>query len=228
MINQLYRDGPKIAASFDKLAKQDIAEISSVIADAMSLLYRRLTPGETDFKATCAALISSALSTFIVSIEVARHGYRRPYGSIARGIVEVLSTVLHLAMEHDALKQFHDGKLKSTKSISVAIRVFPPFGPLYGMLSNHFVHINKSHALFEPTITYLEHDEAFKFIISTLRAHAWLIYVVTELAFHDDLEERRYWKSISANELSYDPSAEEKAWQKQFLDIYGEVVEGKD
>jgi hypothetical protein len=122
-------------------------------------------------------------------------------------------------MEEDALTQFHDGKLKSTKSISVAMRVFPPFGPLYGMLSNHFVHINKSHAIFEPTIKYAERDEPFKFIISTWRAHAWLIYVVTELAFHDDLKERRYWKSVSANQLTYDPSDDEKAWQQKFLVI---------
>jgi hypothetical protein len=95
LVNQLCRDGPAIAASFDKLAKEDLREISSVIADALSLLYRHVNPGEEDYKATCAALLSSALSTFIASIEVARHGYRRPYGSIARGIVEVLSTVLH-------------------------------------------------------------------------------------------------------------------------------------
>jgi hypothetical protein len=134
--------------------------------------------------------------------------------------VEVLSTVIHIATEYDALAQLHAGKLKSTKSISVATRVFPPFGPLYGMLSNHFVHINKSHATFEPTIRYAERDEPFRFIISTLRAHAWLIYVVTELAFHEDLEQRRYWKSISANELSYDPSDEERVWQETFLAVY--------
>jgi hypothetical protein len=90
LVNQLQRDGPAIARSFDKLASEDIAEISAVIADALSLLYRHVNLSETGYKATCAALLSSALSTFIASIEVARHGYRRPYGSLARGIVEVL------------------------------------------------------------------------------------------------------------------------------------------
>jgi hypothetical protein len=213
----LHRDGPAIATSFDKLAKNDIHEISAVIADALSLLYRHINSGEADYRATCAALISSSLSTYIASIQVARHGYPRPYGSIARGIVEVLSTVIHIVTDPDALDQFHEGKLKSTKSISVATKVFPPFGPMYGMLSNQFVHITKSHALFEPTLKYKERNEPFNFIISTLRMHAWLIYVVTELVFHKDLRERRYWKSISENELAYDPSEEEKIWQEKFL-----------
>jgi hypothetical protein len=218
LVNQLYRDGPKIAASFDKLAKEDIREISSVMGDAMSLLLRHLGP-EEGYKATCAALIFSALSTFVASIEVARHGHRRPYGSIARGIVEVLSTVIHIATEEGALAKFHEDKLQSTKSISVAKRAFPPFGPLYGMLSNHFVHINKSHGMFEPTVKFTEREEPFQFIISTMRAHVWLIYVVAELAFHEDLEERRYWKSVSANELHYDPSDEERVWQAKFLGV---------
>jgi hypothetical protein len=219
LVNQLLRDGPAIARSFDKLASEDIREISVVIADALSLMYRHVDLSGTDYKATCASLLSSALSTFIASIEVARHGYRRPYGAIARGIVEVLSTVIHIAIEPHALSQFHDGKLKSTKSISVATRVFPPFGPLYGMMSNHFVHINKAHAIFEPTVKYAERDEPFHFIISTLRAHAWLIYVITELAFHEDLAQRRYWKSVAPNQVSYDPSDDEKAWQQKFLVI---------
>jgi hypothetical protein len=219
LINQLYRDGPVIAASFDKLAKEDIREISSVMADAMSLLFRHLSPGEEDYKATCAALISSALSTFVASIEVARHGHRRPYGSVARGIVEALSTVIHIATEEGALARFHEDKLQSTKSISLARRAFPPFGPLYGMLSNYFVHINKSHGMFEPTIKFTKREEPFQFIISTMRVHVWLIYVVAELAFHEDLEEPRYWKYVSANELRYDPSDEEKAWQAKFLGV---------
>lgn len=219
LVNQLYRDGPAIAASFDKLAKEDIRQISSVMADALGLVFRHIRLGEEDYKATCAALLSSALSTFIASIEVARHGHRRPYGSIARGIVEVLSTVIHIATEEGALERFHEDKLQSTKSISVAKRAFPPFGPLYGMLSNHFVHINKSHGMFEPTVKFTKHEEPFQFIISTMKAHIWLIYVVAELAFHESLKERRYWKPVSANELSYDPSDEEKAWQAEFLGV---------
>jgi SEC-C motif-containing protein len=219
LVNQLFRDGPKIAHSFDKLASEDIREISAVFSDALSLMFPHVDLEGTDYNATCASLLSSALSTFVASIEVARHGHRRPYGAIARGIAEVLSTVLHIAMEPDALSQFHDGKLKSTKSISVATRAFPPFGLLYGMLSNHFVHINKAHATFEPTIKYVERDDPFNFIISTMRAHAWLIYVITELAFHEGVEERRYWKSLAPNELHYAPSEEERTWQRKFLQV---------
>lgn len=217
LVNQLNRDGPAIARSFDALAKHDIVEISEVIARAMSLMFRHVDLVGEGYEATCASLLFSASSTFTASIEVARHGYRRPYGAIARGIVETLSTVVHISTEAGALALLHEGKLKSTKSITVAARAFPPFGPLYGMLSNHFVHINKSHATFEPTVKYAERDEAFEFIISTLRTHAWLIYVIAELAFNSDLAEPRYWKPTGEHRLDYAPSDDERAWMARFL-----------
>ncbi|WP_229428339.1 hypothetical protein [Microvirga pudoricolor] len=217
VINQIHRDGPHIAKSFDRIAENDLREISSVIADAVGLMWHHLRFEAEDFRSTCAGLLNSALSTFLASIEVARHGYRRPYGAIARGIVEALATTLHIAMEPGALARFHDGKLDPTKSVSAARKAFPPFGHLYGILSNHFVHINRAHSGLEPTKRYTKDEEPLDFILSNMRVHAWLIYVVTELVFYDDVPEPRYWKKIAQNQFQYDPSDDEMAWQRQFL-----------
>lgn len=45
LVNQIQRDGPVIARSFDAIAKKDIEEISAVIADAVSLIYNHIEIG---------------------------------------------------------------------------------------------------------------------------------------------------------------------------------------
>lgn len=218
LINQISRDGPLIAKSFDRLTKDDVREISAVVADSMSLIFRHTIISTEEYKPTCARLLSSALSAFMASIEVARHGFRRPYGAMARNVIEALATVLNIAMEFDALTKFHSGRLQSTRSIAIAKKAIPPFGHHYGMLSEHFVHINAAHASLEPIVSYKEGEEPLAFIISTLRANAWLIYVVAELVFHDEIPNPRYWRHLGQGAFAYDPSETERAWQKEFLE----------
>lgn len=216
LINQIHRGAPAIARSFDELAENDIHEISAVVADAVSLLLRHIAVGATDYQATCAGLLSSALSTFMASVAVAREGHRRPYGSMARGVIETICTVLHIAVEEGALERFHNGTLQSTKSVSVAKKVIEPLGPMYGILSKLFVHINRAHAAFEPTIKYTKEDEALAFILASLRSNAWLIFVVAELVFHQDVREPRYWKA-RGNGFLYNPTVDERGWLERYL-----------
>lgn len=224
LINQISRDGPLIAKSFDRLTKKDIHDISAVIADAMGFMVRYSIVDSKEYKPTCARLLSSALSAFMASVEVARHGFRRPYGAMARNVMEALATVLHIAIEFEALINFHAGRLQSTRSIAVAKKALPPFGHAYGMFSEHFVHINKAHAALEPIVTYRPGEEPLSFIISTLRANAWLIYVVAELIFHDEIRAPRYWRYLGDGAFAYKPSESERAWQKKFLDPSGEAT----
>jgi hypothetical protein len=78
------------------------------------------------------------------SIEVARHGYPRQYGAIARVLIETLATVIVIAVKAGALEVFHSGTLDSTKCITWSKAVLPPLGQYWGMLSNEFVHIGKT------------------------------------------------------------------------------------
>lgn len=217
LINQIHRDAPTIARSFDKFTDSAMREISAVIAEAVSLLFRHVTNEATDYKGTCAGLLSSALSTFVASVAVAREGHRRPYGAMARGVIESICTVIHIAIEKDALQRFHAGTLQSTKSVTVATKVLEPLGPMYGFLSKSFVHISKTHASLEPTVKYTEDDDALPFIVSTLKANAWLIYVVSELIFRSDMQEPKYWKAMDGG-MSYDPSPEQRHWMQRYFE----------
>src|ERR1700722_4049254 len=94
LVNQILRDGPAIAESFDKITRDEIREISAVIADSFSLCYRHIPNDTEEYKPTCSRLLFSSLTAFMASVEAARHGFRRQYGAAARSIVETLATIL--------------------------------------------------------------------------------------------------------------------------------------
>jgi hypothetical protein len=221
LANQLQRDGPKIARSFDRLAKDDIAQTSILLAQTSGLLQPHLgRSGDDDLKAVSARLLANATSSFIASVEVARHGFRRQYESIARPLIEALTTILHIQMEPEGLDQFLSGKLNSAKTISSGKKVLPPIGWLYGLLSNEFVHIGPNHAKFEPVFEYKEGEEPLQFICAVMRGNAWLIYVTAELVFHDEISAPRYWRSHGNGKFEYAPSDTEMSWLKTFFEKY--------
>lgn len=218
LVNQILREGPVIAKSFDRLTEAHTREMSAVLADAMSVIFPHMVVDSDDYKPTCARLLASGITAFMASLEVARHGFRRPYGAMARNLIETLATVLHISVEPGALKQFNAGTLQSTKSITVASKVLPPFGRQYGMLSDRFVHVSKSHAGFDPIVAYEKDDDALGFIVLSLKSNAWLIYAVAELVFYDDIASPRYWKNVGRGAFEYDPSDDERGRLKRFFD----------
>lgn len=224
IINQLERDGPRIRRSFDKLARADIKACSELFGETQGLSVRHLPRlADEDFKATVSRLLNSAASTYLASIEVARHGYRRQYGMLARTFIETIATVIALAIRPTALEEFHAGTLRSTKCIGWAKDVLPPLGRYYGMLSEEFVHVGLAHAGFDPISLYGPDDAALEFILGSMRGNVWLLYLTAELVFQDEIEEARYWKPNGAG-LSYDPSPEEREWMANFLGVTGDVA----
>lgn len=216
--NQIYRDGPKIARSFDKLAKPIIKEVSPIFAVTQGMAIRHLPKlDDNGFKATASRLLLSATNSFIASIEVARHGYRRQFGMIARSLVEALATTVVLKIRPNAVNEFHEGKLPSTNCVGWAKAAFPPIGQYYGML-NEFVHIGREHSFVEPLSLYTEDDAALPFILSTIKSNVWIMFVLSELIFHDEIRECRFWKTIDAQRLSYDPDESTLEWSTVFLE----------
>ena len=218
LVNQLRRDGPKICRSFDTLTGDHIAACSEVFGAVSSMLIRHLPQLDDDgYKATCARLLSTASNAYIASIEVARHGFRRQYGVMVRIFLETLATIIVLAIRPTGLAEFHEGKLLSTKCVGWAKAALPPIGLYYGMLSEEFAHIGKAHAILEPPSVYRESDEALPFIVNTMRGDVWLLYVVAELIYHDELSTSRYWFGQGGGAVAYNPSDDERAWMGSFL-----------
>jgi hypothetical protein len=200
LINQLQREAPRIAESFDQLVRQDFILISHVVAETAAIVHPELVRslGDEGLRPTCLRLLVSALDSFCAAVQLAGSGYRRQYGVLSRHVVETLATVLHLLSDPVALEQFEAGQLKSSKSITVAKQVLPHFGNLYGMLSRTFVHIGRMHAAFEPLIAYSEDDQALEYILLDLKHSVWLLYVTAELTCLDTVAEARYWQEVTA------------------------------
>lgn len=217
IINQLERDGPKIRRSFDKVARSDIIACSDLFGETQGLIVGHLPRlSDGDYKATASRLLNSAASTYLASIEVARHGYRRQYGMLARTFIETIATVIAITIRPGALSEFHAGTLKSTKCVGWAKEALPPLGRYYGMLSEEFVHVGPGHAGFEPISIYAPGEEPLKFILNSMRGGAWLLYLATELLLHDEVAEPRYWKPAGEG-VAYLPSEDERRWMMSFL-----------
>jgi hypothetical protein len=45
-----------------------------------------------------------------------------------------------------------------------------------------------------------------------------MLYVATELAFHDEVPSPRYWFRLDGERVAYNPSEEERAWMARFLE----------
>lgn len=219
IMNQLNRDGPKIRRSFDSLAHDDIAACSEVFGRAIGLIVRHLPRLDDDgYKATVSRILHTASNTYLATIEVARHGYRRQYGILARSFIEAIATVIVIAVKPTALAEFHAGTLNSPKCVSWSKDIIPILGQYYGMLSNEFVHVGRSHAGFEPASAYQSNEEALGFILGSMRGNVWLLYMATELVFHDEVHAPRYWKPMGDG-VAFDPSDSERRWMGTFLNI---------
>ncbi|GGF66868.1 hypothetical protein GCM10011332_21230 [Terasakiella brassicae] len=221
VFNQLDRDCRKIEKSFDSFTKKDITAASELFGLSATIIAKQVFKSLDDqsLHHTCARLIFTASQTFLASVDNARRGFRRQHCSLARDFVELLSVVLHLVSQPSALEQFYSGKLKSPKAISTAKKFLPPFGEMYGLLSNHFVHVGVGAADFDPLIEYTIDDESLGFIVPNIKIMAWLMYVVAELVFYDEIPQPRYWKQVIQNNYMYAPSAVELKWMKKFLSI---------
>ncbi|WP_192886693.1 hypothetical protein [Agrobacterium sp. LAD9] len=217
LTNQLYRDGPRIAASFDELARGALGECSEVISMAQVMLIRHLPKtGDKGSEATCARLLYSAAQSYVAAIEVARKGYPRELGVLMRVIVETIATVLAIAIDGGpTLEKLHKGKLETTKCIGVAKKALPFIGQLNGELSNNFVHIGALQDTVDSATPYTKGDERLDFVITTMKLMALLLDIVTEVIFAADIQKHRYWKREGEG-WTFEPNIETREWMEKF------------
>jgi hypothetical protein len=231
LVNQIYRDSPSIARSFDSIARGTIEKISPIYGSIMFIMLRYLDSverGDIGIRPTCARLFMNSFQSISASIQVARYGYRREYGNIARSFVENLAVIVHLAGDDKALEEFHNGKLQSSKSITYAKKTFNVLGPLYGLLSNQFVHIGPECAQLRFTECYNQGDDDIDFINSNLRAVTLLAYIVAELVFYEQVDVPKYWKCIGEGEYQTNPSEETRRWQAELLGVSLEDIDASN
>jgi hypothetical protein len=219
--NQLKRDGPSIAESFDRLFSEEIDSLGGLFGEVGGMLINGLDKGD-EFQKESGFVLMNSLNTYVASLHLFRLGHRLESLMFMRMIVESISVVLHLKTHPNDIKLFQKGQLKSTKCVSSAKRVIPPLGEIYGHLSSTVNHIHDLHRSFNPLNLYKERDEAVSTNFGYLRLSLWMLYITAELIYYDFVAAPRYWKKCEQG-YRYNPSDEVNAWMRDFLSS-----EGKD
>lgn len=217
LTNQIQRDGPRIAASFDALTSDEMRECSEVMSMAQSMLIKHLPRrDDKESEATCARLLYSAANSYVAAIEVARKGYPREMAVLMRVVVETIATVLAIAINGaPTLDKFHKGKLETTKCFGTAKKALPFIGKLNGDLSNNFVHIGALHDAADGAKFYTKGDQRLDFVLTMMKLIALLVDIVTELIFASDIKSHRYWKQEGEG-WRFDPTTKTLEWMKKF------------
>lgn len=140
------RDAPRIGASFDRLCGAELASIDELFSSTALIVlagFKKAVNEDLRVHRTMASLLYNAGSGLTAATQLIRLGHTLSACVIARNVLEIIATVLHLGIRPSDLEKFLQGDFDSSKAVSSAKKVLPPFGGMYGMLSNEFVHLGK-------------------------------------------------------------------------------------
>lgn len=220
------RDAPLVTQSFDRLCESDLTSIDELFSAAALILLegsKRASRDGSQIHRTIASLLYNAGSGLTAETQLIRLGHILPLGVLARNVLEILATVLHLGSKPSDLARFLKGDLESSKTFSAAKKVLPPFGGMNGLLSNEFVHLGRLYSEPQPYRPYESRaEEGLDAALAVLETGVLLFYVTAELSFYEIVTRPRYWRmdsAISAGQATfvYDPSTAEREWMSKFL-----------
>ncbi len=218
LLNQLRRDAPLIADTFDKLCGRDLEEISSLLAEGSTIVLGGMFGAAQDhLRLWSAEVLVNIADTLSAAVYVLRAGYRLVPGLILRNAIEAMSVCLHGLQRPKDLPKIKSGKFDSTVAIGTAKKVIPPFGRMHGYLSEKFVHIGPLHHSIQPITPFTDREPDLIVNLSAIRASVWMFYVVAEFAFLDSVPKTRYWRLDPPNKAIFEPSKEVVEWQERFL-----------
>lgn len=216
VINQLRRDGPKVAESFDQLFDailQDLsAEFSRVAGNVVPALVAAVRSGDA-LRKTCGELVGNANQTIMAALELTRLGYRLQPCILLRNAVETISVALYLFQNPGERGRYLAGKVKSQSTIGEASKVVPNLGQLWGMLSEQFAHVGPLYRNIHLPVRYeSSDDDAAKSNLMSIYTAFSVLEMAAELIFYDNFREHHYWKRIAPQqyELDIPPEMEDR------------------
>ncbi|RAL68840.1 hypothetical protein C1G86_1573 [Dehalococcoides mccartyi] len=217
LINQLHRDGPAVAASFDEHLWSEI--------EALSPEYSRITSYANfgTLKATregnnvcllAGQLIGNALNNIAAATELIRLGYRLQPSVLLRPAIEWISMAGYLFIYPDTLGQFKAGKIKSTDIMTTVGKEINPVIPkAWGFLSNDFVHVGNLHQRIQLPEKYESaEDAAAKTNLLGIHVTLMIASIVAELVFFDVAKPHEYWREVKPGHFEF--LTESPVWQR--------------
>jgi hypothetical protein len=218
VVNQLRREGPKIAASFDNTFDEDIRQISEQFALSFGMLWCQFQhANKNEVRDACIQLLANASQTSVAALELVRHGFRLQPGILIRNAIETICVALSLFAEPSLFEAYEKGKLQSSKMVSRAKEIVPGLGWAYGFFSKEFAHIGQLHQQMTEWDVFEKSDQAADMNLRFIKFAVNLLTISGELICYDSVDSHRYWKRSSPGRYAYDPSKEEREWQECFL-----------
>lgn len=225
--NLIDRDIAPVTKSFDKIYMEKLIEIDALFSETAALFFaahQRDTGTDEKYEQVLIGLLQNALNTFGGATILLRSGLPSQCMVLLRQVVEICSTIIHIAGDPKAraIDDFIGGKYHSTDSIGQAKKAVPIIGHFWGFLSNSFVHINYAHSAIHPVRPHKQDDADVEAIIKCLRMTVWICYLTAEIAFPSARERNRYWQRRvheGRPAVEYAPSPEERDWAAKFLDL---------
>lgn len=228
LMNQIRREGPKIAESFDRHFdepfRQFSYEYSELMVHVLPALLLAASSGD-QLKGACSNLLHNALNGITAALELARLGYRLQPGVLLRTSLEAMATAVHIYTKPGDLGRYLAGKLDSAKTISSANEVIPTFGRVYGLLSQQFTHIGPLYNDVHLVLEYQTADEPGpRFSLFYAESSLLITAIIAELIFVDGISKPRFWTQPNPGEFR--PDLEEaRSWLTRIGNRFGVEVD---
>jgi magnesium-transporting ATPase (P-type) len=215
LFNQLRRDAPRIAATFDRLCTDDLRSVDRLAARIVFLVVmgrKEAIASESTLREACAHLLMNATITLIAAVDLVRDGFVLQPGMLIRNVLETLTAVICIFTVKSDWEAFQADRLKPETRLSVANRFLPVFGQFYGLFSERFAHVRQWHSNAQLPTDYEAVDEPLSTNLQFVRAAVWLIYVVAEAVFFK-CGPAMYWIQLDEQRYEYKPTEDGLALQ---------------
>lgn len=230
LYNRVEREARIVAANFDALCRDNIADIQEIYAGVAALLLAGKTSAEhqnDEIRKTISVVLTNALKSFTAAFSLLRTGWRlQPYQCL-RNCMEAISVTLHLFTKPEDLEKFKADQLKSTATLNSAKQFMKPFGRIYGQLSEQFTHVGRPFRYVQQGNIYTKDDQDLWACLGMLMCTLWFLYQVVELVFLDCAAKPMFWQEISPGryEAQWVPEASE--WNRRLVARYKEFMPTK-
>jgi predicted lipoprotein len=104
VINQLRRDAPKIAQSFDRLCNNDLTVIDKYASRCFATTYvgiQKAAKESEEWRETCGRLLLNAQSTLLAATGLTRDGFILQPGVLIRNLIETLTAILCIMLDKE-------------------------------------------------------------------------------------------------------------------------------
>lgn len=192
---------PESKARLSKHFAEEVEEIATLISRMIQTLqnYQKLNPiyDDNDPKQVAYALMTKGANTLMAAFELVLSGYLWEPPILLRNALEGFASAWDIVHNETRFKAWQaKNKFSSTDSIANLKKAIEPIGPMYGLLSNMYAHINPLNA--SPSFVVVDNEpkpQFFGFIRNgkeDIRAGEVYISIIstfvglqlTELTFH--------------------------------------------